>query len=101
VENIHDFVRAQMVAGAKLALIWLNICHSKLDFGHVVNTFYWKAARRKINVDKYNAAVTPVAEKMIDELLRVDTAFFNEYRYDDFTQNVRAARENINIDRLI
>jgi hypothetical protein len=27
VENIHDFVRAQMVAGAKLALIWWKICH--------------------------------------------------------------------------
>jgi hypothetical protein len=38
--SIHDFVKAQMVAGAKLALIWLMICHSKLDFGMVVDTFY-------------------------------------------------------------
>jgi hypothetical protein len=28
VENIHDFVKAQMIiAGAKLALNWLKICH--------------------------------------------------------------------------
>jgi hypothetical protein len=36
---IHDFVKAQMVAGAKLVLIWLKICHSKLDVGKVVDTF--------------------------------------------------------------
>jgi hypothetical protein len=31
VRNIHDFVKAQMVADAKFDLIWLKICHSKLD----------------------------------------------------------------------
>ena len=39
VRSIHDFMKAQMIAGAKLSLIWLNICHSKLDFGTVVDTF--------------------------------------------------------------
>jgi hypothetical protein len=71
--NIHDFVKAQMVDGAKLALIWLKICHSKLNFGKVVDTFYLKASKRRINIDQNNAAVTPIAEKMIDELLKVDT----------------------------
>jgi hypothetical protein len=27
VRNIHDFVKAQMVVGAKFALIWSEICH--------------------------------------------------------------------------
>jgi hypothetical protein len=101
VHSIHDFVKAQMVAGAKVALIWLKICHSKLDFGNVVDTFYLNMLKRRVNVDKHNAAVTPVAEKMIDELLRVDATFFKEFRYDDSTQIVRDARENISIDRLI
>jgi hypothetical protein len=85
VRNIHDFVKAQMVVGAKLDLIWLKICHSKLDFGKVVDTFYLKASRRRINIENHNATVSDVAEKMIDELLKVDTAFFKEYRYDDST----------------
>jgi hypothetical protein len=38
---------------------------------------------------------------MVDGLLQVDIAFFKEFRYDDSTQIVRAARENINIDSLI
>ncbi|KAK1610090.1 hypothetical protein QYE76_033763 [Lolium multiflorum] len=29
VRSIHDFVKAQMIVGAKLSLIWLRICHSK------------------------------------------------------------------------
>jgi hypothetical protein len=96
VQSIHDFVKAQMVAGAKFALIWLKVCHSKLDFSSVIDTFYRKMLKRRVNVDRHNAVVSPVAEKMIDELLRVDANFFTEFRYDDSMQNVRAAREKYN-----
>ena len=99
VRNIHDFVKAQMVAGAKLALIWLKICHSKLDLDKVVENFLLKTSKRRVNIDRQNAAVSPIAERMIDELLKVDTTFFKEYRYDDSTRQMRAARENI--DKLI
>jgi hypothetical protein len=97
--NIHDFVKARMVAHAKFALIWLKICHSKLDLDKVVDGFLLKMSKRKVNIDRHNAVVSPVAEKMINELLKVDTSFFKEYRYDDLTQQMRASRENI--DRLI
>jgi hypothetical protein len=99
VRNIHDFVKAQMVASAKFALTWLKICHSKLDLDKVVDGFILKMSKMRVNIDRHNAVVSPVAEKMIDELLKVDTSFFKEYRYNDLTQNMRASRENI--DRLI
>jgi hypothetical protein len=70
-----------------------------LDFNKIVETFYLKASRKKIKVDRFDAAVSPVAEIMVDELLRVDTGFFKEFRYDDSTQNVCAAKNNI--DNLI
>jgi hypothetical protein len=38
---------------------------------------------------------------MVDELLRIDTAYFKEFRYADSTENVRSARENVDIDNLI
>jgi hypothetical protein len=38
-QSIHDFAKAQMVAGAKFILIWLKVCHSKLDFSNVIDTF--------------------------------------------------------------
>jgi hypothetical protein len=101
VESIHDFVKAQLVAGAKFALIWLKVCHSKLDVNNLFDTFSRKTSKRRVNVDKHNEVVSPVAEKMINELLRYDAAFFTDFRYDDSTQIVRAARENITIDRFM
>ncbi|KAK1692138.1 hypothetical protein QYE76_008835 [Lolium multiflorum] len=100
VHHIHGFVKAQMIAGAKFALIWLKICHLKLDIGNVIDVCYSKLKKRRRNIDKLNAEVSPVAEKMIEELLRIDTALFKEYHYAD-TQNAPAAGENINIDDLI
>jgi hypothetical protein len=42
-------------------------------------------SKRRVNVDKHNAAVSPIVKKMIDELLKVDANFFKDYRYDDST----------------
>ncbi|XP_071681336.1 uncharacterized protein [Lolium perenne] len=75
VHNIHDFVKAQMVAGAKFALICMKIFHSKLDLDKVCESLLLKMSKRKINIDKHNAAVSPVAEKMIDELLKLSGFF--------------------------
>jgi hypothetical protein len=88
-----------MVAGAKIALIWLRIYHPKIDLDKVMEGILLKSSRRKINLDRNNAAVSPVAEKMIDKLLETDYSFFKEYRYDDWTQQMLAASENI--DSLI
>jgi hypothetical protein len=101
VESIHDFAKAQMVAGSKFALIWLKVCHSKLDFSNVIDTFYRKTSKRRVNIDKHSAVVSLVAEKLIIDLLRVDATFFKELRYDDSTQIIRAARENVTIDRFV
>jgi hypothetical protein len=57
VESIHDVAKAQTVAGAKFALIWLKVCHSKLDFGSVIDTFYRKTSKKRVNVDKHSAVV--------------------------------------------
>jgi hypothetical protein len=98
VESIHDFVKAQLVAGAKFALIWLRICYSKLDFNNVFDILYCKTSKRRVNADKHNEVASPVAEKMIDELLWYDAAYFTDHRYDDSTQIVRAGRESTTID---
>jgi hypothetical protein len=99
VRNIHDFVKAQMVADAKFALIWLRIYYPKMDLDKVVEGVLLKSSKRKINLDRHNAVVSLVAEKMIDKLLEIESSFFKEYRYDDSTQQMHVAKENI--DRLI
>jgi hypothetical protein len=97
--NIHDFVKAQMVAGTKLALIFMRICNSKLDLDKLVDHVFLRLSKRRMNIDRHNAAAAHVAERIIDELLRLDATFFQEYRYDDATREILSARENI--DRLI
>jgi hypothetical protein len=49
-----------MVADAKFALIWLKIFRSKLDLDKVCESLLLKISKRKINIDKHNAAVSPV-----------------------------------------
>jgi hypothetical protein len=72
-----------------------------LDFNNVFDILYRKTLKRRVNADKHNEFVSSVADKMIDELLWYDAAFFTNHRYDDSTQIVRAARENITIDRFV
>ena len=81
VRNIHDFVKAQMVAGAKFAIIWLRIYQPKMDLDEVVELrCSSQELEEKINLDRHNVAVSHVAEKMIVKLLEIDSSFFKEYR---------------------
>jgi hypothetical protein len=56
-----------------------------LDLDRVVETVLLKVSKRRVNIVRHNEAATPIAERMIDELLKVDKTFFKEYRYDDST----------------
>ena len=82
--RIHHFVRAQLVAGARFALIMLQICHSKLDLNQVVTRVHEKVRRRRVGIDRINTKVSPVAEEMIEDLLRMDADFFADGHYADF-----------------
>ncbi|KAK1617599.1 hypothetical protein QYE76_023116 [Lolium multiflorum] len=99
-QQIHGFVKAQLIAGARFALIMLQICHSKLEMTKVVETVHAKLKKRRRFVDKINDRVTPVAEEMIDDLLRMDADFFMEGHYADF-MGASADEDRVNIDDLI
>jgi hypothetical protein len=88
------------MAGARFSLIWLKNFHSKMDLNKVIDVCYSKLKQRRRNIDKLNDAVTPVVEKMIEELLRVDVAFFQEYHYAD-SLDAPAKGEKVTIDDLL
>ncbi|KAK1610242.1 hypothetical protein QYE76_033915 [Lolium multiflorum] len=98
--QVHGFVKAQLMAGARFAMIMLQICHPKLDMTNVVEVCHAKLRKRRKNVDKINDVVTPVAEEMIDDLIRMDADFFMEGHYADF-MGASAKGERINIDDLM
>jgi hypothetical protein len=79
--RIHGFVRAQLAAGARFAMIMIKICYPKLDVGQVVPKCLAKMAKRRKNFSKYDDVVTPVAKDMMDELLRMDSEFFVKGNY--------------------
>jgi hypothetical protein len=58
VQKIHGFVKAQLIAGAKVTLIMLQIYHPKLDMTKVVETVHTKLRQRRRGVDKINARIT-------------------------------------------
>jgi hypothetical protein len=88
------------MAGARFALIMLQICYLKLNMTNIVDLCHTKVRKRRRNVDKINDAVTPVAEEMIADLLRMDAAFFTDHHYAD-TMGTSAEHERVNIDNLI
>ena len=100
VHRIHGFVKAQLMAGARFSLIVLQICYLKLDMANVVDLCHSKLRKRRRNVDKINDAVTPVAEEMIADLLRMDAAFFTDHHYAD-TMGASVEDERVNINDLI
>jgi hypothetical protein len=67
---------------------------------NVVDLCHARLRKRKRNVNRINDEVTPVAEKMIEDLLRMDAAYFTESHYDD-SLGASAEDERINIDDLI
>jgi hypothetical protein len=100
IHRIHGFLKAQLTAGARFSLIMLQICYPKLDMSSIVDRYHASIRKRKRNVDKINDAVAPVAEEMIEDLLRMDADFFKENHYAD-TMGASAEHERINIDNLI
>ena len=100
VRRIHGFVKAQLMAGARFSMIMLQICYPKLDMSNVVTLCHERLRKRRRNVDKINETVTPVAEKMIEDLLRMDAAYFTENHYAD-SMGTSAGEERVNIDDLI
>ncbi|KAK1667816.1 hypothetical protein QYE76_055975 [Lolium multiflorum] len=79
--QIHGFVRAQLSAGARFAMMMIKICYPKFDMSQIVTKCLAKMAKRKRDVGKIDDHVTPVAEDMMDELLRMDAEFFVKGSY--------------------
>ncbi|KAK1650119.1 hypothetical protein QYE76_067924 [Lolium multiflorum] len=98
--RIHGFVRTQLSAGARLAMMMIQICYPKLDMSRIVSKCLAKMAKRKRNVGKIDDIVTPVAEDMMDELLRMDAEFFVKGSYAEHSTRT-ANNERMTIDDIL
>src|SRR4051812_47252327 len=93
VHHIHDFIRAQMVAGTKFSLMWVKLHKPKLDLDKVAKGFLLKEKKHKrFSLTKFKKAVEAPADLMITKVLEADAGFFKNFRYDESTQEFKAAR---------
>ncbi|KAK1628993.1 hypothetical protein QYE76_003308 [Lolium multiflorum] len=98
--RIHGFVRPQLSAGARFAMMMIKICYPKFDMSQIVTKCLAKMAKRKRDVGKIDDLVTPVAEDMMDELLRMDAEFFVKGSYAEHsTRTVNT--ERMTIDNIL
>jgi hypothetical protein len=96
--RIHDFIRAQLCAGARFAMIMIKICHPKFDMSQIIPKCLAKMAKKKRDVSKLDDYVTPVAEAMIDELLRRDSEFFVRGSYAEHSTR---SSSRMSIDNIL
>ena len=83
VTDIHNFVKLQLVAGAKIALAWVRVHKPTLDIDAISQGFPAQQGRRGVRmVHHYDAAHEP-AIRMIRRLLEADSEFFTEFHYTD------------------
>ncbi|KAK1607691.1 hypothetical protein QYE76_031364 [Lolium multiflorum] len=98
--RIHGFVRAQLSVGARFAMMMIKICYPKFDLSQIVTKCLAKMAKKKRNVGKIDDIVTPIAEDMMDELLRMDAEFFVKGSYAE--HSTRASNdERLTIDNIL
>jgi hypothetical protein len=98
--RIHGFVKAELVVGAKFALTLLQICFLKLDMAKVVEIYHSRVEKQRRNLDKIIDVVTPVAEEMMDELLRMVSEFFIKGSYAEHTTTA-ANNKGLSIDSIL
>ena len=93
IQAVQNLVKTQMIAGAKFALIWVKIRHSKIDLDDIVRGVLSRCSKRRINLDRFIEAVQGPAEQIIDKLLMMDADFYRGGQHDDSTRQ--------NIDRWV
>ena len=82
-EDIHRFVTAQMVAGAKLALAWVRTHQPRIDLEGISQGFPSTMGKKGTRMTRHYEATVGPAERMINKLLEADAEFFTKFHYDD------------------
>jgi hypothetical protein len=96
--KIHDFIRAQLSAGARFAMIMIKICHPKFDMNQIIPKCLAKMAKKKRDVSRIDDYVTPLAEAMMDELLCMDSEFFVRGSYSEHSTR---SSNRLSIDNIL
>ena len=82
-EDIRRFVRIQLVAGAKFALAWVLVHHSRLDLDALSRGLPSRRDPRGPRMDKFYEKAREPALRIVRKLLEADGEYFTSFRYAD------------------
>jgi hypothetical protein len=82
IQAVQYLVKGQMIVGAKFALIWVKIHHSKIDLDDIVRGVLSRCSKRRINLDRFIETVQGPTEQIIDKLLMMDADFYRGGPHD-------------------
>jgi hypothetical protein len=81
--DIRNFVKIQLVAGAKLALAWVRVHKPTLDIDAISRGFPARRSNKGVRMTRHYAVAHEPAIRMIQRLLDADSEFFTEFHYAD------------------
>ena len=87
VADVHNFVKLQLVAGAKFALAWVRVHKPRLDIDAISQGFPAQQGRRGVRMAHHYDAAHEPGIRMIRRLLEADVEFFTEFHYTDPVKN--------------
>ena len=79
VEDIHRFIRNQLVAGAKVALSWVHVHHPRIDLEAVSQGLPARRGGTRISMDCHYAVARTPAMRIIRQMLDEDAEFFTNF----------------------
>jgi hypothetical protein len=77
--DFRNFVKIQLVAGAKLALAWVRIHKPTLDSDAISRGFPARRSNKGVRMTRHYAVAHEPAIRMIQRLLDADSEFFTEF----------------------
>jgi hypothetical protein len=82
-EKVQEFIKIQLIAGAKFALAWLRVHKPRLDLEVMSQGLPSNNKKKGHSMNRqYDAAHEP-ATRMIERLLEVDDGYFTEFHCID------------------
>jgi hypothetical protein len=82
-EDICNFVKLQLVAGAKLALAWVRAHKPKIDLDAISQGLPERRGKKGVRMIRHYDAAHEPAIRIIKRLLEADAEFFTEFHYTD------------------
>ena len=80
-EDIHQLIKTQLVAGARLALAWVRTHQPRIDLNTISQGFPPSNSRQGTRMTHHYEVALTLVTRMVDALLDADSEYFTEFSF--------------------